>query len=272
MVVAAALGREQHVFLEEFCLAASNPVVLGGSTVMSSRPRIVREFYRMLETESVQTVYQPVVPIAGNCAIGYEALTRGPGPHLKSPLALFELAAQKALATRLDQLCCRRAIANFAAHDQPDLLIFINLLPETLESGAVDVEKLSRWLAESTLTPSRVIFEVTEKPIADPSRFYQQVARLRQAGFRFAVDDLGTGYSNLALLSDLAPEYFKLDLDFVRLTPTRPVRQLMVETLVRFAGQIGAMVVAEGIESAADAEVFRLLGVQLGQGFLYQPA
>jgi EAL domain-containing protein (putative c-di-GMP-specific phosphodiesterase class I) len=188
------------------------------------------------------------------------------------PVSLFEAASQRALAAPLDQLCCRHAVENFPADGQSDLLIFINLLPESIESGAVDVEKLSRWVSNSSLTPSRVVLEVTEKKILDPVRFYQQVSRIRNAGFRFAVDDIGTGYSNLALLSDLVPEFFKLDLDFVRLTRIRPVRQLMVKALVRFAGQIGAMVVAEGIESAADAEVFRLLGVQLGQGFLYRPA
>jgi EAL domain-containing protein (putative c-di-GMP-specific phosphodiesterase class I) len=156
--------------------------------------------------------------------------------------------------------------------DQADILLFINVLPETLEMGAIDAAKLSAWVAAVGLQPSRVVLEVTEKQMNDPSRFYTQVARMRQAGFRFAVDDVGTGYSNLSLLSDLVPEFFKLDLDFVRLTRVRPVRQMLVESLVRFAGQIGAMVVAEGIESSADAEVFRLLGVHLAQGFLYRPA
>lgn len=156
--------------------------------------------------------------------------------------------------------------------DVEDALLFINLLPETLEMGDVDVERLVAWTESSRIAPDRVVLEVTEKLIADPARFYTAVAHLRQMGFRVAVDDVGTGYSNLALLADLVPEFFKLDLDFVRLTRARPVRQLLVETLVRFAGQIGAMVVAEGIETTEDAEVFRLLGVPLGQGFLYRPA
>ncbi|MDA8205912.1 MAG: EAL domain-containing protein [Thermaerobacter sp.] len=234
--------------------------------------RTMREFYRMLDTGSVNTIYQPVVPIAGSPAIGYEALSRGPVPALASPLTLFALASHASVAPRLDQLCCRRALENFPMKEQSDVLIFINLLPETLELGAVDADKLSAWAQANGLTPGRVVLEITERAMANPSRFYAQVARLRQAGFRFAVDDIGTGYSNLSLLSDLVPEFFKLDLDFVQLTRARPVRQLLVEMLVRFAGQIGAMIVAEGIESSADAEVFRLLGVHLAQGFLYCPA
>ncbi len=234
--------------------------------------RTMREFYRLLETESVQTIYQPVVPFADCQPIGYEALSRGPIPSLASPLTLFEIAEQESQGARLDQICCQRAIQNFPMKDQEDILIFINLMPQTLEMGAVNAEQLNRWVEESGLTPSRVVLEVTEREMTDPSRFYTAVDRCRRAGFRFAVDDVGTGYSNFSLLSDLVPEYFKLDLDFVRLTRVRPVRQLLVETLVRFAGQIGAMVVAEGIESTEDAEVFRLLGVHLGQGFLYRPA
>lgn len=234
--------------------------------------RVTREFYRMLETESVYTIYQPVVPIAGFQAIGYEALSRGPVPALASPLTLFNIADQESLGPRLDKLCCRRAIENFPMKDEEDVLIFINLMPQTLEMGAVNAENLSAWVSAAGLAASRVVLEVTEKEMTDPIRFYTQVERLRQEGFRFAVDDVGTGYSNFSLLSDLIPEFFKLDLNFVRLTRIRPVRQLLVETLVRFAGQIGAMVVAEGIESLEDAEVFRLLGVHLGQGFLYRPA
>lgn len=234
--------------------------------------RMRRDFYQMLEIGTVSTIYQPVVPIAGSQAIGYEALSRGPVPTLASPLTLFAMAARESLGPRLDELCCRRAIENFPMRDRQDVLLFINLLPETLEMGAVDAAKLGDWTAAGGLHPSRIVLEVTEKQMTDPSRFYTQVARMRQAGFRFAVDDVGTGYSNLALLSDLVPEFFKLDLDFVRLTRVRPVRQMLVESLVRFAGQIGAMVVAEGIESSADAEVFRLLGVHLAQGFLYRPA
>lgn len=234
--------------------------------------RMRREFHQMLDAGSIQTIYQPVVPIAGTLAVGYEALSRGPVPDLASPITLFEMASQESLGPRLDELCCRRALENFPLKSQTDVLLFINLLPETLEMGAVDVLKLTAWAAESGLSPRRVVLEVTEKAMNDPSRFYTQVARLRQAGFRFAVDDVGTGFSNLSLLSDLVPEFFKLDLDFVRLTRERPVRQMLVEALVRFAGQIGAMVVAEGIESSADAEVFRMLGVHLAQGFLYRPA
>ncbi len=234
--------------------------------------RMRREFYQMMQAGSVHTIYQPVVLIAGSSAIGYEALSRGPVPALASPLTLFELASQESLGPRLDLLCCRRALENFPLKDREDILLFINLLPETLEMGCVNADKLKRWTDQSGIAPGRVVLEVIEKEMRDPARFYSQVMRLRRAGFRFAVDDVGTGYSNLSLLSDLAPEFFKLDLDFVRLTRIRPVRQLLVESLVRFSGQIGAMVVAEGIESAADAEVFRVLGVHLAQGFLYRPA
>lgn len=234
--------------------------------------RMRREFYHMMEAETVHTIYQPVVPIAGSLAIGYEALSRGPVPTLASPLTLFELAARESMGPRLDALCCRRALENFPFKDQTDVLLFLNLLPETLEMGFITAEKLVDWVGQSGILPGRVVLEVTEKEMSDPSRFYAQVSRMRQAGFRFAVDDVGTGYSNFSLLSDLVPEFFKLDLEFVRLTRVRPVRQMLVETLVRFAGQIGAMVVAEGIESSADLEVFRVLGVHLAQGFLYRPA
>ncbi len=234
--------------------------------------RMMREFYWVLSHKAINTIYQPVVPISGSKAIGYEALSRGTVPDLASPITLFSLAIQHGMATQLDQLCCRRAIQNFPLAHRLDALLFINLRPETIESGAITAEILSEWVASASLSPSRIVLEVTEQQMTDPIRFYRQVSRMRERGFRFAVDDVGTGFSNFSLLSDLVPEFFKLDLEFVHLTRIRPVRQLLVETLVRFAGQIGAMVVAEGIESSEDAEVFRLLGVHLAQGYLYRPA
>lgn len=234
--------------------------------------RIKREFDRMLELGSVKTVYQPVVSIAGASTIGFEALSRGPIPDLESPAMLFQLACEQSVSTRLDLLCCRRAIENFSMHDQKDVLLFVNFLPETLETGVLDISQFTDWVLANGLVPSRLVLEVTEKEMRHPSRFYASVSRLRQVGFRFALDDVGTGQSNLALLADLVPEFIKLDLEFVQLTRIRPVRRMLVETLVQFAGQIGAMVVAEGIESHADAEVFRLLGVPLAQGFLYRTA
>jgi len=234
--------------------------------------RMMREFYQVLSQEAINTVYQPVVPISGSSAIGYEALSRGNFPDLSSPITLFSLAIHQGLAAQLDRLCCRRAIENFSCPNGSDALLFINLLPETIESGAVTAEILAGWADAASLPAGRIVLEVTERQMTDPLRFYRQVGRMRQRGFRFAVDDVGTGFSNFSLLSDLVPEFFKLDLEFVRLTRARPVRQLLVEALVRFAGQIGAMVVAEGIESTADAEVFRLLGVHLAQGYLYRPA
>ncbi len=234
--------------------------------------RMKRRFYQMLELGSVKTVYQPVVSMSDSSIIGHEALSRGPIPDLVSPAILFQVAAQESASSRLDVLCCRSAIEHFSTHGRQNGLLFINLLPETLETGALDVSQLTDWVQSHGMRPDRVVLEVTEKEMCDPAAFYTGVSRLRQAGFGFAVDDVGTGQSNLALLCDLVPEFIKLDLEFVRLTRMRPVRRKLVESLVQFADKIGAMMVAEGIESSSDAEVFRLLGVPLAQGFLYRSA
>ncbi|MCY0878338.1 MAG: EAL domain-containing protein [Firmicutes bacterium] len=188
------------------------------------------------------------------------------------PLTMFQMAESLHLEVSLDTICCRRAVAHFPFKDRDVQLIFVNVMPGTLGSCGLKVDHLEDWMAEQGMGPSRMVLEVTEREILDPRRFYAAVSRFRAAGFRFAVDDLGTGYSNLSLLADLAPEFVKLDLGFVQQTPAVPARQWLVESLVAFSAKIGASVVAEGVESPSVAEVFRALGVPLAQGYLYQAA
>lgn len=246
----------------------------GGHSVATrwSRRRMVREFEQMLAQKALRTIYQPVVLFDGSEPIGYEALSRGPVVELASPLTLFKLAQDTQATGALDQLCCELAIKRFPAKNDATKLAFINVVPESLEMEAITADKLTRWTDEAELDPHRVVLEITERIISDPARFYQEIGLCRQRGFQFAVDDLGTGQSNLGLVADLVPGFLKLDLEFVRLTRVRPVRQLLIEALVRFSDQIGASIVAEGIESVEDAEVFQTLGVPLGQGYLYRPA
>lgn len=233
--------------------------------------RMTREFHQMLATESIRTIYQPIVSLSQDAILGYEALSRGPIPRLSSPATMFELADKESLGPTLDRACCRRAIQNFPYHSDESLLLFLNVLPETLEMGIVSHHLLHRWTDDYGISPNRVVIEMTERRISDPSRFYAEIAYLKKLGFRIAVDDVGTEYSNLSMLADVVPDFIKFDVDFVRLTKARPVRQLLVESLVRFADHIGAKIVAEGIETTDDAETFRLLGVPLGQGYLYVP-
>jgi EAL domain-containing protein (putative c-di-GMP-specific phosphodiesterase class I) len=95
----------------------------------------------------------------------------------------------------------------------------------------------------------------------------------RESGFRFAVDDAGSGYAGLGSIANLEPDFIKLDISLINSIDTNFIKQNLVETMVGFATEQGAMVIAEGIERPEELDTVKRIGVPLGQGFLlHHPA
>jgi EAL domain-containing protein (putative c-di-GMP-specific phosphodiesterase class I) len=95
----------------------------------------------------------------------------------------------------------------------------------------------------------------------------------RERGFRFAVDDAGSGYAGLGSIANLEPDFIKLDISLINAIDTNFIKQNLVETMVRFANDHGAKVIAEGVERAEEYKTVRDLGVHFVQGFyLHRPS
>ncbi|AHG90177.1 EAL domain-containing protein [Gemmatirosa kalamazoonensis] len=121
--------------------------------------------------------------------------------------------------------------------------------------------------------PRRVVIEITERTaIKDYPKFRERLKAFREIGFRFAVDDAGSGYAGLGSIANLEPDFIKLDMSLINCIDTNFIKQNLVETMVRFANDQGAMVIAEGVERAEEFETVQSLGVHLVQGFfLHRP-
>src|ERR1044071_8596173 len=121
--------------------------------------------------------------------------------------------------------------------------------------------------------PERVVIEITERTaIKDYPKFRERLKAFRDRGFRFAVDDAGSGYAGLGSIANLEPDFIKLDISLINGIDTNFIKQNLVEGMVRFANEHGAMVIAEGVERAEEFETVRGLGVHLVQGFyLHRP-
>ncbi|HSU97280.1 MAG TPA: EAL domain-containing protein, partial [Gemmatimonadaceae bacterium] len=119
----------------------------------------------------------------------------------------------------------------------------------------------------------RVVIEITERTaIKDYPKFRERLRTFRDRGFRFAVDDAGSGYAGLGSIANLEPDFIKLDISLINGIDTNFIKQDLVATLVRFANDQGAMVIAEGVEYEQEYEVVKSLGVHLVQGFyLHRP-
>ncbi len=212
--------------------------------------------------------FQPIVTLDDGAVVGYEALCRGPSRR-ELPRSLF---AQARMAGRLGELDakCRNAAFDCAinAGIAAPMSLFVNVEPEQLDDRTVD-ELLA--LAGTAPDGVQLILEVTERALASrPAKLLAAVERLRESDWRLALDDVGADDISLAFMSLLRPEVVKLDLRLVQQRPT-PAIAGIVNAANAYAEQTGAVILAEGIETAEHLGVAAAMGARLGQGWLFGP-
>jgi len=236
-----------------------------------TRHRLHAELQTILAREQVTCVYQPVVRVSDFGVLGYELLARGPQQsELHRPDALFEVARAQGRVPELDRLC--RTMAARASSTLPDqYLRFINTDPISLFLQArSDLFVHELVAATPAHLRAKTIIEVTEKSvIEDFQRVREVVARLREQGFRIAIDDAGAGYSGLQTVVETEPDFMKLDISLVRAIDTSQVKQRLVSTLRDFCEGAGIELVAEGVETPEQLDTVVELGVPYAQGFLF---
>ncbi len=214
-------------------------------------------------------VFQPVLWLDDLSIAGYESLARGPrGTPFERPVELFRAARSAGRITELDAAMTRRTIEATEAVDwHPSLTIFGNLDPEAM-CGPPDVATMMA-LGRAASRGSRIVVEVTERALlARPSALVMAVDMVRMQGFGIAMDDVGADPSTLTLLPILRPDVVKLDMSILH----RPFDTLSarVSGIVRtYCDQTGAMLVCEGVETAAHEVRARTLGADLVQGYRY---
>ena len=222
-----------------------------------------------ISRSDIRPVFQPVFDLATGNMIGMEALSRGPrGSEFESGETLFSLAERTELLVPLERVCRQRSL-EAAAEGHGRRQIFLNLSP----AAASDPEFLGPVFRDQVkalgLEPDRIVLEITERTYAVYEGLFREVlSKFRSQNFRIAVDDVGTGYSNLSSLADIEPDYLKFDNVFVRGIDRRQVKQDLLEALMSFARKMHTKVIAEGIETREELRVLQSLGVPYGQGFL----
>jgi EAL domain-containing protein (putative c-di-GMP-specific phosphodiesterase class I)/GGDEF domain-containing protein len=240
-----------------------------GERAVTEWPESCHVIETIIRERKLYPVFQPIVDLQTGVTLGYEGLIRGPvdGP-LHAPVSLFAEAARCGRAVALDQCCRRVTMERFAELDLPERL-FLNVIPESLLTPGHRPEKTLAYLQQIGLDPGRLIIELTETlPFSSYAALREAIGFYRANGFRIALDDLGEGYSNLRLWSELRPDFVKLDKHFVQNIQRDPFKEQLVRSMVDVARQTGALLIAEGIESAAELRLLRNLGVKYGQGYL----
>jgi EAL domain-containing protein (putative c-di-GMP-specific phosphodiesterase class I) len=214
--------------------------------------------------ETLWIAYQPIVSWSRREVFGYEALLRSDEASLSDPGAILEAGE------RLDRLCELgrriRAAAHASAPGLPEeSAMFVNIHTHDLLDEEI-FDKASPLAQIAT----RVVLEITERASLHHIRDVQsRVARLREMGFRIAVDDLGAGYAGLTSFAQLEPEVVKLDVSLVRNVHAHPRKQTLVRTMISMCNELGMDVVAEGIETPQERDAMAAAGCDLMQGYLF---
>jgi EAL domain-containing protein (putative c-di-GMP-specific phosphodiesterase class I) len=213
----------------------------------------------IIENGAFDPVFQPVVELRSRRVVGYEALTRFPDG--RTPAETFAEAAILGIGTDLELACVRASLeAVVGLPDDP--WIGLNVSPALL----LETPELAAILAT---TRRQVVLEITERAAVDDyAHLHRAIAALGGA-VRVAVDDAGAGYAGLQRILELRADLVKLDLVLVRGVDSDPARQALVAGMAHFARRTNARLLAEGVESEAEAEALHELGVELGQGYLF---
>jgi diguanylate cyclase (GGDEF)-like protein/PAS domain S-box-containing protein len=228
---------------------------------------------RALERAELRLHYQPVVDLATARVVGLEALVRWQHPRLGlvPPARFIPLAEASGLILRIGrwvlETACRQAVEWGAG-----LPVAVNLSARQLAASdlAADVRAV---LLETGLPASSLELEITESVLMDRSEAGIATLRdLRALGVRIVLDDFGTGYSSLAYLQRLPLDTIKVDRTFVAELGADPAAESIVAAVVALAHGLGIEVIAEGIETADQADRLRAMGCDRGQGWLFARA
>jgi EAL domain-containing protein (putative c-di-GMP-specific phosphodiesterase class I) len=226
-----------------------------------------RELPELLRRRQVTVVFQPVVSLPSGTLAGYEALGRGRHPRLpEGPMDLFRIAAGIGAEAELSQLFRETAFELLLVKSRCPAL-FLNVHPAELEKPGLVAAVVA---ARQKMPQLRLTLEVHEGALADLESVDRLRTQLSRSGVGIAYDDFGAGQARLLELAEVPPHYLKFDMSFVRGIDTAPAsRQRLLTSLVSVARDLLVYTVAEGVETAAEADVCVRIGFTHAQGFFF---
>jgi EAL domain-containing protein (putative c-di-GMP-specific phosphodiesterase class I) len=233
-----------------------------GVFLTSDRAGVDAKLDRALAT--LWMAYQPIVCPVDARIFAQEALLRSDEPALPHPAAVLDAAERSQRLFHVGRRVRAKVAQAVAASSEP-WLFFVNLHPSDLNDPAL-------YESDAPLSgvAERVVLEITERASLESiSGLGVQIARLREMGFRLALDDLGAGYAGLTSFVRLEPEFVKLDMSLVRDVHLSEAKRKIVGSMVSLCHEMGKQVIAEGVETAAERDTLVELSCDLLQGYFF---
>jgi EAL domain-containing protein (putative c-di-GMP-specific phosphodiesterase class I) len=228
---------------------------------------------RALDNGELSVHLQPQVETQTGQLVGAEALVRWNSPELGQvmPMSFIPLAEDSGLIVGLGNWVLRETCRQFvqwrdSGFDLPQ--VSVNLSVKQLERPEF-IEVLEQILDETGMDPTCLKLELTESVVMAVSDSFALLERLRELGISLALDDFGTGYSSLSYLKMLPIQQLKIDASFVEGIGRNTGDEAIIRTVMELARSMGFEVVAEGVETEAQAAFLAQLGCEQLQGYLH---
>jgi len=235
------------------------------------RARQHAELKRIIRDQQIETLFQPIVELESGHIIGYEAFTRGPADTaFTMPDSLFACSRDAGMSGELDRLCQRSALRK-ARLLAPGHKLFLNALADSLLDPGFREGLLADLPADFPIQRGDIVLEIADRnTIADDEAFGAEVDDLRACGFRMSIDDVGKGATSLESLSQIRPDFIKVDTSLIHKINENFIKQELLRSLCQVARTMNAQVIVEGIETQEELDAVRRCGAKLGQGYLFQ--
>ncbi|WP_102959892.1 sensor domain-containing phosphodiesterase [Mangrovicella endophytica] len=242
----------------------------------SGRLQLESDLRRAFSRDELSLAFQPIIRLSDGETAGFEALLRWEHPKRGaiSPSEFIPIAESTGLIVQLGQFALEEASKRLSDWQKltgdDTLTMAVNISSRQLIRQDL-VSDVKTVMKRYELPPQTLKLELTESIVMDnPERSAQLLARLREMGVSLSLDDFGTGYSSLSYLLRFPFDTLKIDQSFLR-NDNRPQRPIILHSIVTMAHELGLAVVAEGVESEADAVQLRQLNCEYAQSYLYAP-
>ncbi|HEY2826011.1 MAG TPA: EAL domain-containing protein [Pirellulales bacterium] len=223
------------------------------------------QFDRLMNDRAVTPYYQPLVDVHTLRVIGQEVLARSQIFGLEMPDAMFQAAAQLDLSVELSRMFRWEGIRCVASLPEPPML-FVNTHPSELTEPGL-IESLQEIRKVSPRQP--LVLEVHESAATSASSMRELRRHLQDLDIQMAYDDFGAGRNRLVELIEVPPDYLKFDITLIRNLEESQPRQQLLASLVKLTRDLNILTVAEGVETAGEADACREVGFDLAQGFYF---
>ncbi|MEJ5338760.1 MAG: bifunctional diguanylate cyclase/phosphodiesterase [Aquificaceae bacterium] len=230
--------------------------------------RVEREILESFEKRSIEVFMQDIVNLSTERVEGFEALMRLRIKDELLPAGRFiHIAEEMGLVQKLDLVMVEEVFRRVSSYNNhKDVFIFLNLSPQDLTGEFI--EDVIRKAGVYNVKAQNIVFEITEREaIQDIGKLSSFIKGMKEAGFKFAIDDFGSGYASFLYLKYMPVDFLKIEGEFIKSMKKSHADRTFVKSMVDVARGLGIRTIAEYVEDAETIDILLDLGVDYAQGY-----